>query len=537
VSDIITAVDLFCGAGGFTRGLVETIVEKHAGVIVADQDADVAPGQLTVDDAAARAWLANHLQLVAVNHDDKAVETYRANNPWARVHNAKVQALHPPEAVDGATVDILIAGPSCIPHSPAKGGMADHDQKRMGPRHVAHWLELLRPGQFLLENVPAFTNWGPLERDPDSDTGWSMVKDGSLFDDWIGTLRTLGYTVEWRTFTAADYGDPQTRKRLFVQGRLEHDPAWPTPTHGPDAPSGRPYRCAADIIDWSDTGESMWTKSRPLKQGTNERIARGIREYGADVLSPFADAIASLTRGDVTRMQEDVVDAADAPAAARRRDEPFLVAPPADLTARDEALCLPYVLAQGSGGAPRGVDEPVPTITASGGVVHHLVPRPFVLPRLQRQRGNDSNPAYDPTEQPLHTVTAKNHDGRVFCPFVVNYQGRPRGVDEPLPTVVGSDTLALCTPEAYPWGLDVRYRMLQPRETMQAQGFPPDYELAASTKSGKRELIGNAVPAGLAKSLTGVLFEPTEQPTLNRFGATPEPAADASVTGGAADDD
>jgi DNA (cytosine-5)-methyltransferase 1 len=164
-------------------------------------------------------------------------------------------------------------------------------------------------------------------------------------------------------------------------------------------------------------------------------------------------------------------------------------------------------------------------------------PLPFVLPRLQRQRGDDSNPAYDAGDRPCHTITAKNHDGHVVHPFVVNYQGAARGIDEPVPTVMTSDTLALCVPEAYPWGLDVQYRLLEPRETKQAQGFPAEYELVASTKEDKRKLIGNAVPVGLAASLCRTLLEPTDAPTLNKFGETPGPATEATVTGGATDDD
>jgi DNA (cytosine-5)-methyltransferase 1 len=402
-----------------------------------------------------------------------------------------------------------------------------------------------------------------------------MVKDGSLFDDWLRTLRTLGYTVEHETFVAADYGDPQTRTRLFVQGRLEHEPAWPAPTHSPDGTGEtEPYRTAAEIIDWSAVGESMWTRSRPLVRKTNRRIAQGIREYGADALAPFADAIAELTKADVRAMQADPVPVDEAAAAAEHREEPFLVEGPALVTGGDAidqratSLCVPQTMAGGGGGTARSaLDRPVPTVTAKGGVIHYIDPQAFVLPRDQRQRDLWSNPPSEPTEEACHTITAKNHDGHVVepCliplygerpgqaprthaidaptptipaskapagvsrPFLVNYQGAPRGEDDALPTVLTSDTMALCVPEAYPWGLDVRYRLLQPRETKRAQGFPADYELAATTISDKRELIGNAVPVGLATSLCRRLLEPTNAPTLNNFGETPAPAAEQGV--------
>lgn len=569
----LVIVDLFCGAGGFTTGLIQAIVARHRDEIAAKTGLDTA--ELSYTDDRVQAWLAEHVTLVGVNHWDPAVETFRANHPWATVHNAKVQALHPPDAVDGQRVDALIAGPSCIPWSQAKGGMAADDQKRMSPRHVAHWLELLRPSQFLLENVPGFRKWGPIEWPADGEP--EMVKDGSLFEDWIRTLRQLGYTVDWETLVAADYGDPQTRKRLFVMGRLNYEPAFPAPTHSPDGeqPDTEPYRPAAEIIDWSDPGDSLWTKSRPLVNNTMQRIAAGIKRYGHESLRPFAEVIADLTKQDVREMQADTVPVTQAAEAAATRDDPFLVegfvllAPGATDDEQDRTtLCVPQVMHGGGGGTCRPVADPVPTVTAKGAAIHYIDPEAFVLPRNGKMRGLDSNPAYDPAEQPLHTITARNHDGRKFeaCliplyserpaqaprtrdverplvtvpatkvpagisrPFLVKYYGNSETADitDPVPTVPGTETLALCVPEYYPWGLDVRYRMLKPVELARAQGFPDTYEFCADTKRVTTQLIGNAVPVGLSQALCRSLLEPTTAPTLNNYAEGPQPAAEQS---------
>jgi DNA (cytosine-5)-methyltransferase 1 len=573
-SYLLVVVDLFCGAGGFSTGLVQAILAEFEHQIIDDLDIkreDISPRHPAVQE-----WLDENILHVAVNHWDRAVETFRANHPWATVHNAKVQALHPPDAVNGHDVDLLIAGPSCVPWSRAKGGMADDDQQRMSPRHVSHYIELLRPDQFLLENVTGLLKWGPLERNNDGEL--EMVKDGSLFEDWYSTLQALGYSVDYTKLVAADYGDPQSRRRLFVMGRMNYAPAFPEPVHSPDGTGEtEPYRTAADIIDWSDVGDSLWTKSRPLKQKTNRRIAAGIREYGHKGLGPFADALAQLTKADVAEMQEDTVHVSDAAAAAEARDAPFLVEGPVLLDSdgnatageqRDKrSICLPQVMAGGGGGTCRSAaDAPVPTVTAKGGAIHFIDPEAFVLPRNGRCRGPESNPAYDPEEQPLHTVTAKNHDGRKFeaCliplyneregqdprtrdvkrpmmtvpaskvpagisrPFLVKYYGQSTTGDitEPLPTVTATETLALCVPECYPWGLDIRYRMLKPRELARAQGFPEEYSFKASTKRDTTKLIGNAVPVGLAESLCRSLLVPTNKPTLTKFERSPQPADD-----------
>ena len=208
----------------------------------------------------------------------------------------------------------------------------------------------------------------------------------------------------------------------------------------------------------------------------------------------------------------------------------------------------------------------MPTI-ATKGAISKVEPRPFVLPRNGYHRGLHSNPAYDPTERPLHTVTAKTHDGHLVRPYLVPFYGERDGqaprthdpdvplptvpaskspagvcrpyliqyngqsgcsdVGEPVPTVTTKDRFALCLPELYPWGLDVHFRMLQPRELAAAMGFPPDYDFRGN-KTETIEQIGNAVPVNLATALCERLLA-SEVPTVDGYG---QPA-----TGGAEADD
>jgi DNA (cytosine-5)-methyltransferase 1 len=53
--------------------------------------------------------------------------------------------------------------------------------------------------------------------------------------------------------------------------------------------------------------------------------------------------------------------------------------------------------------------------------------------------------------------------------------------------------------------LDIRFRMLQPRELAQAQGFPADYQFTG-TKTEQIKQIGNAVPCGLARALVSAVL-------------------------------
>jgi DNA (cytosine-5)-methyltransferase 1 len=480
----VRAVDLFCGAGGLSAGLA---------LACEDLDRDV--------------------DLTAVNHWTKAIETHKRNHPWAEHYNTKVEALQPRAVVDG-DVDLLTAGPECTHFSRARGGSPVDEQRRASPWHVIDWIAKLLPENVLVENVPELQSWGPV-------IDGSPTRNGTFFEAWVETLRGLGYSVAWRVLNAADHGDATTRKRLFVVARRGLQPEWPAPTHSEGGLGDtEPHRPASEIIDWSETGESIWRRSRPLVQNTMERIADGLERHGDAQVAAYADAVAALGKADVESMQADVVAASEAADAVATRDEPFLVSGPSLAVDDDDEA---FVLGQHGGSVARDTDtDPLPTV-ATKGAISLSRPTAFVLPRNGARRGLHSNPAYDPDERPLHTVTAKNHDGWLVSPFLVEYygNGKSQAVDEPLPTVTTKDRFALVVPELFPVGLDIRFRMLQPRELAAAMGFPTDYEFAGN-KTETTEQIGNAVPVNLASALCKKLLT-GEEPTLGTF--TDQPVA------------
>ena len=64
-------------------------------------------------------------------------------------------------------------------------------------------------------------NKRPMQAKPKSNNtvlNATTTRKGEVFRAWVATLEALGYTVGWRVLRAADYGDPTTRERLFVQG-------------------------------------------------------------------------------------------------------------------------------------------------------------------------------------------------------------------------------------------------------------------------------------------------------------------------------
>jgi len=535
----IRVADLFCGGGGCSAGLAQACEQ-----------------------------LDRRVELAAVNHDADAIATHEANHPWADHYHSRVEGLKPIEVFPEGDIEGIIAAPSCTDYSKARGGQPITPQDRMAPFAILDWVAQLRPRWVLVENVPEFRDFGPV-------VDGQPTKNGRFFDAWRSTLgeEGLGYTVADRVLTAADYGDPTTRKRLFVVARRDDAPVWPAPTHAEDATDEddiQPWRSAAEIIDWSERGQSIWTRGlagngkRPLSANTMDRIAQGLREYGVDALEPFADALAGLTQDEQRAMQDGAVSLSEAPAAAQQREEPFLVrcevaVPEGDDVQRASwrGLCPPFLKGQHGGANPRATAEaPALTVTTDG-YVSLYESEAFVLPRNLPQRDHFSNPAYDARERPLHTVTAQNHDGHLVTPYLVPYKSeregqRPRTHDleepfptvtatgsdpylaepylvvyngqsdaadlnEPLPTVTTRDRFGLVVPEAYPWGLDVRYRMLQPRELAGAQGFPEDYQFKGDTKKSVTAQIGNAVPVNLATALCKQLLT-DGGPTLDAFG-------------------
>ena len=225
----IVAVDLYCGAGGTSTGVQAAVNELNARATNTRFD----------------------LKLIAVNHWDKAIASHNQNHPTLDGRCCDIRSIDPEDIVaEYGQVDLLCASPECTYHSNARGGRPFQNQSRISPNLLLQWAEVLQPKQILIENVHEFRKWGPLRetgRALNPDTGniepiYERIKEraGEYYDAFIENLRQLGYTVEDKVHVCADYGDPTTRKRLFIRA-LRHDgatlaPAWARQTHGPHAP-------------------------------------------------------------------------------------------------------------------------------------------------------------------------------------------------------------------------------------------------------------------------------------------------------------
>lgn len=436
---MITAADLFCGAGGSSTGLVHAADKRGL-----------------------------HLNLMAINHWQVAVDTHSANHPWAQHLCADLSVVDPSKVIPGGRLDLLIASPECTHHSVARGGKPCSDQSRASAWHVLHWCERLRVDEVLLENVREFQGWGPLLDNGRPD----KARKGETFRAFIGALGSLGYAVEWREINAADFGDATVRRRLFVRASRHGKITWPAATH-----VGH-WRPARDIIDWTLRGESITRRKRPLRPRTLDRIEAGLRKFGGE---PFI----AVLRG---------THPSQSGAWAKSVSEPLGTVSAGGVHA---ALCEPFLVqvAHEGGNRVRSLDEPLPTIPA-GHRGEMAVCEPFVI-------GQQSGATPRSVNNPLPTIATAGAIS-ICQPFITKYYGTAklaRSVSDPLETITTKDRFALVEPSQ----MDIYFRMLQPHELAAAMGFD-DYKFSGN-KTEQVKQIGNAVAVRTAEALCGTILD------------------------------
>jgi len=423
-------------------------------------------------------------QLTAVNHWPVAVATHAANHPEARHLCTAIDDIDPRKLYEPGQLDMLWASPECTHHSIARGGRPISDQSRATAWCVIRWADALLPPVIMVENVPEFATWGPL----DSKFRPIEKRKGELFHAWLRNLEALGYRTDWRILCAADYGDPTTRKRLFVQAvRGRRRIQWPEPSHTRAAGDlfQRPqWRAAREIIDWALPSQSIYERKKELSPKTMRRIMAGLEKFG---LNKFIVELRGTSDQQLDKSHRSV-------------ESPL---PTLTTSGAHHALVHPFIipfLSERSGQAPRvhDVDEPLPTVTGQGA-------GGLAQPYLVKLAHTDLRSS--PIDAPLPTAGAIG----LVEPFLVSYYGTggAQSIEEPLDTVTTKHRHALVRPvveiQGQRYQLDIRFRMLQPRELAQAQGFPADYQFTG-TKTEQIKQIGNAVPCGLARALVSAVL-------------------------------
>lgn len=456
-----TAIDMFCGMGGSSTGLVEA------------------------------GWTV----VCATNHWARAVETHSANHPDTEHLCADIQAI---DLRRLPRARVLWASPICTEVSPA-GGRARRDRQ---PGHfeqaghvaaaafertrVTFW-EVLRAAELwdydavLIENVVEAADW-------------------ALFEVWLAGMSTLGYRHQFVSVNAAhvDVGGsaPQWRDRLYIVFTKEHmrqpdlqlrpeafcpacerpvraDQFWkPTPSragakHTGIGKYGQQYhyvcpeghgriepfvRAAAEAIDWDDLGVRIGDRQqlgmRPPSPRTVERIRQGLAMVTSDL-----ELVTTSTHGSGPAPFVTML---------RNHNTAKPITDPLDTfsTARHHGLTVPpgAFIAKQYGGNLSHRDAVKPVTTPLPATVAHSAPT-LIVPFRKGAR------PYPCQTAPISTVATREQHAVLHAE--VDLQ-------------------------------DCRFRMLKPRETATAQRFPSHYVILGH-KGEQQQQAGNAVAVNVAR--------------------------------------
>lgn len=388
---------------------------------------------------------------IAINHDPDAIAMHKANHPYTTHYCESVWDVDPKKVCRGRKVGLAWFSPDCKHFSKAKGGKPVDKNIRGLAWIVLKWAGTVRPRVIILENVEEFQTWGPVRKG-------KPVKSraGETFRKWKEQLESLGYCIEHRELVAADYGAPTIRKRFFLIARCDGKPiVFPEKTHAPadseEVKEGRkkPWKSAAEIIDWSipcpsifDTSEEIKEKYgiravRPLAENTIKRIIRGLDKFVLNTSAPFLVMVnhTGEFRGQEITDPVQTVTAKNGYGLVSPVLEPYSIW---TVSKAEQCLLLPslvqYHTEQSEKVRGQKVTEPLMTLDASN---RYGVSAAYLTKYYGNEKGGIS------AADPLHTVTAKDREAVTAVHMEKFYSGGYTGcgssAKEPLGTITAVD--------------------------------------------------------------------------------------------------
>lgn len=431
---------------------------------------------------------------VAKNHSPQSISMHTVNHPGAQHFTTDVFEGDPDTECGGKAVGWFHMSPDCTHHSQAAGGQPRKREIRNLSWIGLKWAGMKRPRVISLENVKQILQWGRLIAKRDKATG-RLVKLGGdvaapgevvpvgqqfLIPDpkqrgrtwrrFVALLEGMGYVVEWKVIKACDFGAPTSRERLFMIARCDGQPiVWPEPTHAKNPTKGQQkWKTAADCIDFTDLGKSIFGRKKDLAPATLRRVAKGMKKFVIDSASPFIVPIANWS-GEAVQSALDplrtitsypkggafsVVSPVIAPATHQGSDrinDPLDPLPTVTCANRGElTLISPTLIQSGYGERPGqeprvpGVDQPLGTVVA-GGVKHALASACIVQAGHGEGSGANKRRSHGVNDicGPVGTVTASGGGQSVSTAVMIQANGgfnttHAKGMNEPMTTVTNT---------------------------------------------------------------------------------------------------
>lgn len=392
-------IDLFCGAGGTSTGVENARYED-------EQCAKV---------------------IACVNHDANAIASHAANHPDALhftedirtlelsplvAHVERMKKIYPDALV------VLWASLECTNFSKAKGGQPRDADSRTLAEHLFRYIEAINPSYIQIENVEEFMSWGDMD-----EHGHPISKDkGRCYEKWKRNVKRYGYDFDWRILNAADYGAYTTRKRFFgIFAKRGLPIVFPEPTHCKDGKSDmfgklEKWKPVKEVLNFSDEGESIFCRKKPLAEKTLERIYAGLIKFVAGGKDAFIVKYNSMSR--TGRYQAPSVD------------EPCpVVATQGRLAlAKVNFVHSSFVSAYYGNGHNHSVEQPAPTVTTKDRLA--LVNTSFLCSYNFKDTGKNIN-------LPCPTLLTKDRLALVNSVFIDNQYGtgKPTSIEQPVGTV------------------------------------------------------------------------------------------------------
>lgn len=420
---------------------------------------------------------------IAINHDPDAILMHKTNHPYTEHLQASVWDVDPFKVCAGRPVGLAWFSPDCKHFSKAKGAALVDRNIRGLAWIVLRWAGTVRPRVIMLENVEEFVTWGPVRRGKPIKS-----KAGQTFQQWKTQLEALGYHIEHRELVAADYGAPTIRKRFVLIARCDSRPiVWPERTHAPrdseEVRSGKckPWRAAAEIIDWTLPAPSIFASKqeikvqygvsavRPLADNTMRRIIRGVDKFtiksgrpflvqcnhaGGDRAQDIADTMPTLTAKHGYGAADPILTAFT----ATNTSNSVGASPDGPInTARTgggggqmlvDPVLAPFVVQAKFNNAAQSTGNPLTTVTAVGA---HEIVEPILAPAMMAigQTGFAGDRNYG-CDEPVRTIVSKAEQC-VIAPSLIQYHTeqsehvRGQEITDPIMTVDAAPRYALAS--------------------------------------------------------------------------------------------